>query len=125
MSDVPSLPPPENVPIIMSPASMPLTVEIVPRRLIMHPVTGADLDAIASLGNSIHLTFFGWCGGATVAFVIVLTTVTIADPKIYAGFVGALVASSIGAIYFGIRGVSDYLTAKKTLNEIKSGRSRG
>jgi hypothetical protein len=112
----------EDSPIVVSAAPVPLTVDYAPRRLTVHHVSGTELDTIASLGNSLHLTFFGWCGGAAVAFAIVLTTVAITDPTTHAGYVAALIVSSVLAIYFGIRGVIDYMAAKKKLREIKSGR---
>lgn len=88
----------------------------------MHTVSGTELDTVASLSNSIHLTFFGVCFGASIAFTVVLTTVNVTQPKTFAGFVGALLVSSVLALYFGIRGGIDYAAAKKKVEEIKRGK---
>lgn len=87
----------------------------------MHTMSGMELDAIASLSNSLHLTFFGLCCGAAIAFTVVLTTISISDPKTYAGYVAALNVSGVLAIYFGIRGIIDYRAARKKLREVKCG----
>jgi hypothetical protein len=87
----------------------------------MHTVTGMELDTIASLSNSVHLTFFGVCLGAVVAFGIVLSTSKITDPIIHAGYIALLAVSAVGTLYFGIRALIDYKEAKRRLKEIKSG----
>jgi hypothetical protein len=117
-----SLPSPENNPVSVTPAPISLTVEIVPSVVRMHYLAESALDKIAALGSSIHLTFFGWCGGAAVAFAIVLTTANITDPKVFGAYIGVFAASVIGAFFFGIQGVADYRRARKTLEEIKSGK---
>lgn len=87
----------------------------------MHQVSDTELDAIVSGGNSIHMTFFGLCGGVVVTCVVVLTTVTMTDPVTHAGYVAALIVCGVLGLFFGIRGVSDYRTNKRKLKEIKSG----
>jgi len=86
----------------------------------MFTVTELELDAVASLSASIHLTFFGISFGALVAFAIVLATVSPNDPVIHAMFVALLWVSALMTLYFGIRGINDYITARRKLNEIKS-----
>jgi len=88
----------------------------------MHWIAGTELDTVAGLSNSIHLTFFGLCAGAAIAFAVVLTTGNITDPMTHAGYVSALITSGVLAFYFGIRGVRDYRLAKRKLKEIKNGK---
>ena len=88
----------------------------------MHYVTNADLDTVASSGNSVHLTFFGVCAGAAITFWVVLKTANVTDPQTHADFVMLCVGSVVGAVYFGIRGIADYRRAKRTLKELKSGK---
>jgi hypothetical protein len=85
-------------------------------------VSTDDLDNVASLGNSLNLTFFGLSVGAAIAFVIVLTTGNVTDPTIHAAYIAALMVSSVFSLFFGIRGAIDYKAAKKKLNEIKCGK---
>jgi hypothetical protein len=81
-----------------------------------------ELDSVAAGSASLHLTFFGISAGALVAFWITLATVTIDDPMTYGAFVGLLAVSVIGSLYFGVRGVSDYVAAQKKIKELKQGR---
>lgn len=106
----------------VSPAPAPLTVEYAPRRLTVRYVSDADLDTVASSGNSVHLTFFGLCVGAATTFWVVLKTTTITDLQAHAEFVMLCAGAVVGSIYFGIRGIFDYAKAKRTLREIKSGK---
>jgi hypothetical protein len=117
-----SLPTPPNNQVAIVPASASVTVEIIPRRLTVHYVSGSDLDTIASLGNSIHLTFFGLCSGAAITFWVVLKTANVTDPRTHADFIMLCAGAVVGAVYFGIRGIADYRRAKRTLKEIKSGK---
>jgi len=87
----------------------------------MHTVSSTELDTVASLSNSVHLTFFGLCLGAVVTFGIVLSTSKITDPTTHAGYVALLAVSVVGTLYFGIRASIDYREAKRKLREIKSG----
>jgi hypothetical protein len=121
--DTPKLPLPQtDQQIVLSSTPVPLTVQYLPRTVMVHPVTTNELDAVASLSNSLNLTFFGISFGSTTAFGIVLSTSVIGDPKVYAAYVALLAVSFIGSGYFGIRGILDYRAAKKKLEEIKSGR---
>ncbi len=85
----------------------------------MHTVTGQELDAVASLSNSVHLTFFGLCFGATISLSIVISTVSIPDPKTYAAFMALTAVSVILSSYFGIRALIDYRASRRKLKEIK------
>lgn len=107
---------------IVSNIPVPLTVEYAQRSIRMHWIAGTELDTVAGLSNSIHLTFFGLCAGAAIAFAVVLTTGNITDPMTHAGYVSALITSGVLAFYFGIRGVRDYRLAKRKLKEIKNGK---
>ncbi len=88
----------------------------------MHTLTGTELDTVASLSNSVHLTFFGLCAGAAVAFAVVLSTGGATDAMTHAEYVALLAVSGALALYFGIRAFVDYRTAKRKLSEIKAGR---
>ena len=116
------LPPENDSPVRISPVPVPLTVEYVPRSMRMIPISSHELDNVASLGNSIHLTFFGLCAGAAIAFAIVLTTGNVTDPMTHAGYIAVLIASGVLSLYFGIRGVIDYRAAKRKLSDIKCGK---
>lgn len=86
----------------------------------MHAVTEAELETIASLGNSVHLTFFGISFGGLIAFSIVLATLTINDPVPHATFVALTALSGFLTAYFGIRAAIDYRASRRKLHEIKS-----
>jgi hypothetical protein len=116
------LPPSEDGQLTVSAAPVPLTVEYAPRRVTMHHVSGDELDTIASLSNSLNLAFFCLCFGAVITFIVVLTTANVTDPRIFAAYVAALIVCSLLALYFGIRGIFDYVAAKKKLNGIKNGK---
>lgn len=109
--------------IISSAEAMGLTVTCAQRTLRAVTVSELELDSVASLSNSINLTFFGICVGALVAFGIVLLTVSITDPKLYALFGALTFASTVAALYFGVRGALDYLAAQRRLRDIKAGLS--
>jgi hypothetical protein len=88
----------------------------------MHSLTAVELDAIASLSNSIHMAFFGGCFGGMVSFGIVLQTGSVVDPKTHAEFVALFAVSALGALYCGLMGVIDYAKGRKKLNDIKAGK---
>jgi hypothetical protein len=88
---------------------------------MVHSVTETELDAVASLNNSVHLTFFGVCCGGLTAFGIALATLSIADPKSYAAFIALFAVSAVGTFYFGVRGLIDYKESRRKLREIKAG----
>jgi len=100
-------------------AKQPLTFEVVPRHVKMHSISESELDAIAALSNSVHLTFFGICVGALISFFIVLSSGGIADPNQHATYVMLTFAAAILAAYFGIRGGGDYIQSKRKLRELK------
>jgi cytochrome c biogenesis protein CcdA len=110
--------------IHLSPVPIPLTIQYAARSVTMHSVNSMELDAVASLNNSIHLTFFGLCAGSAITFAVVLTTASIASNRVYAAYVGLFIAASVLALYFGIRGGRDYFAAKRQLKELKSGMDR-
>jgi hypothetical protein len=108
--------------IEISSSPIPLTVHYAPRTVMMHSLTETELDGVASIHNSVHLTFFGVCVGGLMAFGIALATLSIADPKTYAAFVALFAICILGSSYFGVRGVIDYREARRRLREIKAGR---
>jgi hypothetical protein len=117
----PNLGLPEDIQIQV-PAPGVLTVQYVPRSLTMHTVTGTELDTVASLSNSVNLSFFTLCVGLTVAFGLVLAQGGITDAVKHAEYVGLFAISLLGSLYFGIRAWIDHRAAKKKLNEIKCGK---
>src|SRR6266851_140418 len=78
------------------------TVEYVPRHLRMHTVSENELDAIASGGSSLNLTFFGICFGAAISFAIVLYNGGI-DVNHRSTYDMLLFSASILSAYFGFR----------------------
>lgn len=97
----------------------PITVEYAPRTLRMHIVAESELDAIASLSNSIHIGFVGASIGSLIAFGIVLATVQLTDPLLHATFVGLTWISGVFTVYFGVRAYLDYRASKEKLNQLK------
>jgi hypothetical protein len=45
----------------LSSIPLPVTVQYTARTVMVHTVTSTELDTVASLSNSVHLTFFGVC----------------------------------------------------------------
>jgi len=108
------------VPTEISPSSpRSVTIYYEPRTLRMHQVTEAELDAVASLSNSVHQTFLGMAFGSLIAFAIVLGTVEIRAPLSHATFVGLTWISAVFTLYFGIRAVIDYKASRQKLKELK------
>ena len=97
------------------------TVEIVPRHLKMHSVSETELDAIASGGGSINLTFFGICIGAAISFGIVLRTTNL-EAFNKALFWMLFGAALLMGTYFGVFGIRDYRASKQKLKDIKGGK---
>jgi hypothetical protein len=85
----------------------------------MIQVSSADLDVVASLGNSIHLAFFGISAGAAITCWVVLKTAGVSDPNTHAEFVMGLAGAILLTAYFGLRAFFDYRTAQRKLREIK------
>ncbi len=83
-----------------------------------------ELDAIAGLGASIHLTFFGITMGGAVTLGATLYSVDIADPLRLAVFWASFITCAVLAVYFGVRGYGDYQNGKAKLKEIKEGRQK-
>jgi hypothetical protein len=119
MPDHQSVPPIQQVQVSSVPA--PLTVQYASRTVMVHQLTNNELETVASISNSVHLTFFGLCTGGVISFGIVLAGSAIAEPKQIASYVALFAVSSIGSLYFGIRAVIDYRRAKDKLREIKRG----
>lgn len=106
---------------ILPSTSMPLTLHYEPRTLRMHTLTETELETVASLSNSVHLTFLGMSFGSLVAFALVLWTIEIKDPTQHAILVGLTWISAVFSLYFGIRAAIDYRASRRKLKEIKAG----
>lgn len=98
----------------------PLTVLYAPRTMTMHSVSTEELNTISSLGNSIHLTFFGVCIGAALAFWSVLLSVPNMEPRPHATYALLFAASCLFSVYFGARAAVDYRRARKKLADVKN-----
>jgi hypothetical protein len=118
-----------NTPIVVANAAEsfqnPVTFHYAHRDLTLHFVTEQELDAVASLSNSVHLTFLGVSFGALITLAITLSTVTISDSKVFAAFVACTVLSAASTLYFGIRAWISYREARRKLRELKSCRPLG
>jgi high-affinity Fe2+/Pb2+ permease len=101
---------------------MPLVVNYAPRKIVMYSVTDSELNTIASLSNSVYLTFFGLCAGALIAFAIVLSTVALAGTQ-QVIYVTLTAVSAVATLFFGIRSWTGYRAARDELRAIKSGPS--
>lgn len=110
-----------DAPMEITSGKPPLTVRYEPRTMTMHSVSGTELDTISSLGNSIHLTFFGVCVGAGIAFLSILLSVPDLGPRPHATFTFLAAGAGLFAVYFGARAIADYRAAKRKLKELKSG----
>ena len=84
-------------------------------------VSAEELVAIASLSNSVHLTFFGICAGAAISFAIVLSTTSITTASAFAAYVALAAVSMLGTLYFGVRARTDYRRAQEKLGAILQG----
>jgi bacteriorhodopsin len=98
-----------------------VTIRYVPSEVLMYTLSGEQLDSVSSMGinNSVNTTFFGVAVGAFVAFVIVVMTVTISDPRIYAAFVALTAVSGFLSAFLGIKIGLDCKKAKEKLRTIK------
>ncbi len=105
-----------------STAPQALTVDYAPRRVVMYHVTGTEIDAIATGGNSVNLnlTFFGLSAGALISFGSVLLSTPISNPKTFATYVALSVASLVGALVFGINGRNAYKSQKQRIEDTKT-----
>jgi len=96
-----------------------ITVEYVPGRLRMHTISEDKLDMLVSGNAPVHLTFFGVCFGAAISFGVVLYNGGI-DQHHQSVYTMLLWASGILALYFGVRGGTDYFQSSKKIDEIKN-----
>jgi hypothetical protein len=110
--------PGEHGPNIVPASGAEITISYSRRTVKMHHVTQTELEAMASLGNSVNLAFLGISVGSLVAFVITLATVDIANPAKYASFVGLMWISAVASLYFAVRSLIDARSAKRRLREI-------
>lgn len=99
--------------------SDPVTLTYAKRDVTMYTVSGSELDTVASLGNSIELTFWGVATGAFISLLIVVTTGAFTSPVAFGGYVAATIVSGVGMLFFGARACLSFQGAKKKLREIK------
>ena len=78
-----------------------------------------ELDDLAATGSSTHASFFGVSIGSLISFGIVLSTISIEGPKVFAAFVGLLGLALVASVYFGIRWREDARLARNKLKAIK------
>ena len=102
-------------------SSTPTPLTVAARSITMHSLSGTELDAVASLSNLINLTFFGICSGSTISFSIVLGTGSGLSASVHSDYVALTAVSALGTIYFGIRGLMDYIRSKREIQRIKRG----
>ncbi len=95
-----------------------LTLRFRPRVVDVYYLTTAELRELASLGVSLHLTFFGVSAGAAVAFVIALLTATL-DNRTNATFVALLAVSLIGMAYFAVRALLDWRARERIVRSVR------
>jgi hypothetical protein len=81
-------------------------------------VSENEIDALASGGSSLNLTFFGICFGALISFGIVLFN-GVTDPAKNATYSMLTFATGIMAAYFGIRAWIEVVRSKKRLRVLK------
>ncbi len=96
-----------------------LTVHQVARTIYMHRVSSEELDMIASLSNSIYLTFFGISAGSFISFWITIKTVSL-TLDLNAMFIAFLWASGLSCAFFGVQSIVGYIKSRATLSRIKS-----
>ena len=95
------------------------TIKQSPRTLKVLRVLELELDAITSIGTSIHLTFFGISFGSLVSFSVVLGTVN----TLLNWLAGMVWASAITSLYFGVLYFRDFRLARRKISDLKRGES--
>lgn len=104
--------------LAVQPSPGRVTIHLKPRHLEMYPVSGPELDRLASGTSSLHSGFFGTALGASISFLVTLLTVTLTD-RLLATFSALFVVFVVFAVYFGIRTWRDWRTSKKEMDQIK------
>ena len=94
-----------------------ITFIVQPRTVNLYFVTRAELQQLASLGVSLHTTFFGISAGAAVAVGIALLTATL-DTRTNAAFVALLAVSLVGVAYFSVRAVLDWRARERVVRSV-------
>lgn len=88
----------------------------------MYQVTEHEIDALNETGGykTLDIALFSMCIGIFVALGITLTTVDIADPKLYASYVAGAALFGVGWIFFGVRSLLAWKAMKDQIRRIKS-----
>ena len=94
-----------------------ITFIVQPRTVNLYFVTRAELQQLASLGVSLHMTFFGISVGAAVAVGIALLTATL-DSRTNAAFVALLAVSLVGVAYFSVRALFDWRARERVVRSV-------
>lgn len=91
------------------------------RDVHMYQVTEHEIDAIneSSGYKTLDIALFSMCFGVFIALLITLTTVDIADPKLYASYIAGVSLFAIGAVFFGIRSFLAGSSLKSQIRRIK------
>ena len=99
------------------PDEFQFSVRVRPRTLDVYYLTTAELQELASLGVSLHLTFSGVSLGAAVAFAIALLTATL-DTRTNAAFVALFAVSLLGVAYFSVRAILDWRARERVVKSV-------
>jgi hypothetical protein len=91
------------------------------RDVHMYQITEHEIDAIneSSGYKTLDIALFSMCFGVFIALMITLTTVEIADPKMYSSYVAGAALFAIGSVFFGIRSLLAWRAMKVRIRQIK------
>lgn len=98
-----------------------VTMTFMPREVRMHYVSETELDDLKSGWASPSLALFGVTFGAAVTAVVTILTVEM-SAQLFAGFVGAAIATTCLTVLFGVQAVREYRALTRRVNEIKATR---
>ena len=98
-----------------------VTVNPVHRQLNVFQITEDELVSLYASGNykTLDSGMFSLSLGAAITLAATLMTVDIANAKLNAAFVAALIVSLLASVFFGSRAVIAWRTAAQTLKAIK------
>ncbi len=87
----------------------------------MYSISEPELDSIgtATQTTSLETGLLGIAAGAFIAFGIVLFTVDISKPMVFASFVGLTAVSFFFTLFFGFRTLAAWRAMKGVVNQVK------